>query len=80
MMNTSPRIVLFHATSVAMAPVQDSMARLWTEAEAVNLLDDGLTIDRAKDGEELSEKLIERFVALGRYAHERVGADGILVT
>jgi len=80
MINTSPRIVLFHATPVAMAPVQDSMARLWPEAEAVNLLDDGLTIDRAKDGEELSEKLIERFVALGRYAHERIGADGILVT
>jgi Asp/Glu/hydantoin racemase len=80
MINTSPRIVLFHATPVAMAPVQDSMARLWPEAGAVNLLDDGLTIDRAKDGEELSEKLIERFVALGRYAHERVGADGILVT
>jgi Asp/Glu/hydantoin racemase len=80
MMNTSPRIVLFHATPVAMAPVQDSMARLWPEAEAVNLLDDGLAIDRAKDGEELSEKLMERFVALGRYGHERVGADGILVT
>jgi Asp/Glu/hydantoin racemase len=80
MINTSPRIVLFHATPVAMTPVQDSMARLWPEAEAVNLLDDGLTIDRAKDGEELSEKLIERFVALGRYAHDSVGAAGILVT
>jgi Asp/Glu/hydantoin racemase len=80
MMNTSPRIVLFHATPVAMAPVQDSMAQLWPEAEAVNLLDDGLATDRAEDGEELSEKLIERFVALGHYAHELVGADGILVT
>lgn len=80
MNNTSPRIVLFHATPVAMAPVQDSMARLWPGAEVVNLLDDGLTIDRAKDGEELSEKLIKRFVALGRYAQECVGADGILVT
>jgi Asp/Glu/hydantoin racemase len=80
MSNSSPRIVLFHATPVAMEPVKDAMARLWPEAEPVNLLDDGLTIDRAKEGEELSEKLIERFVALGRYAHERVGADGILVT
>lgn len=80
MINASPRIILLHATPVAMAPVQDSMARLWPEAEAVNLLDDGLTIDRAKDGEELSERLIEHFVALGRYAHECVGADGILVT
>lgn len=63
-----------------MAPVEDAMKRLWPEAEPVNLLDDGLTIDRAKDGEELSEKLIERFVALGRYAHECVDAQGILVT
>ncbi|MEI9970104.1 MAG: aspartate/glutamate racemase family protein [Terracidiphilus sp.] len=56
------------------------MARLWPQAEPVNLLDDGLTIDRAKEGEEISEKLIARFVALGRYAHESVGAQGILVT
>ncbi|UZF95236.1 aspartate/glutamate racemase family protein [Bosea sp. NBC_00550] len=56
-----------------------AMARLWPEAEAVNLLDDSLTTDRAKDGEYLSEGLMERFVALGRYAH-RIGADGILVT
>lgn len=56
-----------------------AMARLWPEAEAVNLLDDSLTTDRAKDGADLSEELIERFVAFGRYA-DRIGADGILVT
>lgn len=55
------------------------MDRLWPEAEAVNLLDDALSIDRAKEGAELSESLIERFVDFGRYAH-RIGADGILVT
>jgi Asp/Glu/hydantoin racemase len=75
----SPRIVLLHATPVAMEPVTTAMAALWPEAEAVNLLDDGLTIDRAKDGDELSEGLIERFVDLGRYA-QRTGADGILIT
>ena len=55
------------------------MASLWPEAEAVNLLDDGLTIDRAKEGADLSEELIERFVDFGRYA-QRIGADGILIT
>ena len=78
-MAAAPRIVLFHATPVAMEPVNAAMASLWPEAEAVNLLDDGLTIDRAKDGPDLSEELIERFVDFGRYA-ERIGADGILIT
>lgn len=75
---TNPRIVLLHATPVAMEPIRAAFAAHWTEAETVNLLDDGLTIDRAKE-EELSEGMIERFVDLGRYGH-RIGADGILVT
>lgn len=79
MASTAPRIVLLHATPVAMEPIKMSMSRLWPEAEAVNLLDDGLTIDRAKEGENLSEALVERFVDLGRYGH-RIGADGILIT
>ena len=78
-MAATPRIVLFHATPVAMEPIGEAMRRLWPEAEAVNLLDDGLTIDRAAEGEQLSEDLIVRFVDLGRYAC-RIGADGILVT
>jgi Asp/Glu/hydantoin racemase len=73
------RIVLFHATPVAMDPVKAAMASLWPDAEPVNLLDDGLTIDRAKEGDELSEELIQRFVDFGRYA-QRIGADGILIT
>lgn len=79
MPTASPRIVLYHATPVAMDPIKSAMERLWPEAEPVNLLDDGLTIDRAKEGAELSEGLIERFVDFGRYAR-RIGADGILVT
>lgn len=79
MPKSAPRIVLLHATPVAMEPIKSAMSRLWPEAEAVNLLDDGLTIDRAKDGPELSEALVERFVDFGRYA-ARIGADGILVT
>jgi Asp/Glu/hydantoin racemase len=79
MAKTTPRIVLFHATPVAMEPVKSAMDSLWPEAESVNLLDDGLTIDRAKEGPELSEELTERFVDFGRYA-QRIGADGILIT
>ena len=77
-MSKAPRIVLLHATPVAMQPVQTAFAALWTEAEVVNLLDDGLTIDRARE-DAISEGLIERFVDFGRYAR-RIGADGILIT
>jgi len=62
-----------------MEPIATAMARHWPEAEAVNLLDDGLTTDRAKEGAEISEELIDRFVDFGRYA-QRIGADGILIT
>ncbi len=78
-MAKSPRIVLLHATPVAMAPVQAAFKSDWPDAEVVNLLDDGLTIDRARDTDTLSEGLIERFVDFGKYA-QRIGADGILVT
>lgn len=72
------RIVLLHATPIAMQPIQAAFADLWPEAEIVNLLDDGLTIDRARE-DNLSEATIERFVDLGKYGH-RIGAAGILVT
>jgi Asp/Glu/hydantoin racemase len=72
------RIVLLHATPVAMAPVQSAFAELWPEAEIINLLDNGLSLDRAREAD-LSEAMIERFVDFGRYGH-RMGADGILVT
>ena len=74
----SQRIVLLHATPVAMSPVHDAFKDLWPDAEVINLLDDGLTIDRAKE-EQLSETLIKRFVDLGRYGYA-MGAQGILVT
>ncbi len=72
------RIVLLHATPVAMAPVQAAFAERWPEAEPVNLLDDGLSLDRAREAD-LSEEMIERFVAFGRYG-QRIGANGILIT
>ncbi|WP_237934378.1 aspartate/glutamate racemase family protein [Acetobacter senegalensis] len=74
----SQRIVLLHATPVAMAPVQDAFRRLWPEAEIVNLLDDGLTIDRNKTAD-LSPELSQRFVALGKYGAS-MQTDGLLIT
>jgi Asp/Glu/hydantoin racemase len=74
----NPRIVLLHATPVAMQPVQTAFTKLWPEAETVNLLDDGLSIDRAREND-LSDTLIDRFVDFGQYGR-RMGAAGILIT
>lgn len=72
------RIVLLHATPVAMAPIHAAFNEVWPEAELVNLLDDGLSLDRAREPD-LSPAMIGRFVRFGQYAYE-MQADGILVT
>jgi len=77
-MSAKPRVVLLHGTPVAMVPIQQSFASRWPEAEIVDLLDSSLSIDRTKD-HDLTPRMFERFMELGRYAH-RIGADGILVT
>ena len=77
-MSKKPRIVLLHGTPVAVEPIQRAFATRWPEAEVVNLLDDSLSVDRAKD-HDLTPRMFERFVELGGYAH-RIGAEAILVT
>ncbi len=72
------RIVLLHATMVAVDPIHEAFRKLWPEAEAVNLLDDALTIDRAR-ADELRPDLQSRFVSLCHYAAS-LSADGILIT
>jgi hypothetical protein len=74
----APRIVLIHAVSVAMAPIEEAFRALWPAAERVNLLDDSLSGDRAREGR-LTPAMIERFRLLGRYA-ATIGARGILFT
>lgn len=76
---TKPRIVLLHATQVAVAPVLSAFAKEWPEAETANLLDDGLTLDRVANVDTISNNLFERLEALGQYAL-LAKADGILVT
>ncbi len=77
-MTSAPRIVLLHATPVAIEPVKHAFEAEWPEADLLNLLDDGLSPDRAREPI-LSQVMIDRFVSLGQYAHS-TGAAGILVT
>jgi len=72
------RIALIHALKHSLAPIAASFARLWPEAELMNLLDDSLSADLARDGR-LTETMTERFLSLGRYA-AGTGASGILFT
>jgi hypothetical protein len=74
----APRIMLLHATPVAMDPVQSAFRNNWPEAETVNVLEDGLTIDRAKTPE-LTPQLTDRFVKLCHYAND-LSATGLLIT
>ena len=77
-MTEKTRIVLLHGTPVAVEPINRSFADRWPQADLVNLLDDSLSVDRAKD-HDLTPRMFERFMELGGYAH-RIGAKAILVT
>lgn len=73
-----PRICLIHAVRVAIDPVAGAFARLWPEAELMNLLDDSLSLDRQRDGV-LTPKMTWRFQTIAQYAVD-VGVHGILFT
>lgn len=72
------RIVLVHAVRVAMQPIEDAFRADWPDAERVNLLDDSLSVDRAK-ARDLQPAMFERFRTLTDYA-ETIGAAGLLFT
>ena len=72
------RIALIHALKHSVAPIESAFQRLWPEAVLMNLLDDSLSADLARDGA-LTPRMTERFLTLGRYA-AGTGADGILFT
>ncbi|WFU38619.1 arylsulfatase [Bradyrhizobium sp. CB82] len=72
------RITLIHALKHSIAPIETAFARLWPEARLMNLLDDSLSADLARDGA-LSDAMTGRFLALGDYA-AATGADAILFT
>ncbi|EHL99474.1 Asp/Glu/Hydantoin racemase [Acetobacteraceae bacterium AT-5844] len=72
------RIALIHALRHSPPPIEAAFARLWPEARLMNLLDDSLSADLARDGR-LTPAMTERFLTLARYA-VATGADGILFT
>jgi hypothetical protein len=72
------RITLIHALKHSIVPIETSFARLWPQARLMNLLDDSLSADLARDGG-LTDGMTERFLSLGRYA-AGTGSDAILFT
>jgi len=72
------RIALIHALKHSIAPIEASFARAWPDARLMNLLDDSLSADLARDGR-LTDAMTGRFLSLGRYA-AATGADAILFT
>jgi Asp/Glu/hydantoin racemase len=72
------RVALIHALKHSIVPIEESFARLWPNATLMNLLDDSLSADLARDGH-LTPAMTDRFLALGRYAAS-TGADAILFT
>ncbi|WP_454622097.1 aspartate/glutamate racemase family protein [Bradyrhizobium cenepequi] len=72
------RIALIHALKHSIQPIESSFARLWPEARLMNLLDDSLSADLARDGR-LTDAMTERFLTLARYVVS-TGADAILFT
>jgi hypothetical protein len=72
------RIALVHALKHSIVPIEAAFARHWPEASLMNLLDDSLSADVARDGG-ITDAMTERFLRLGRYA-AAAGADAILFT
>lgn len=72
------RIALIHAVAVAMEPVASAFREIWPQAECINLLDDSLSVDRAKTAE-LTPAMADRIARLAAYGRI-AGADGILFT
>src|ERR1700733_12524913 len=72
------RIALIHALKHSIVPIEASFAKLWPQPWLMNLLDDSLSADLARDGR-LTDAMTERFQAIGRYVAS-TGADAILFT
>jgi len=72
------RIALIHALKHSIVPIEASFSRLWPDASLMNLVDDILSSDLARDGR-LTVAMTDRFLTLGRYAVS-TGADAILFT
>ncbi|MBS7811272.1 aspartate/glutamate racemase family protein [Roseococcus pinisoli] len=72
------RITLIHALRHSPPPIEAAFARLWPGNTLMNLMDDSLSADLARQGK-LTPEMTERFRTLGNYA-KGTGADAILFT
>ncbi|RYF41410.1 MAG: arylsulfatase [Comamonadaceae bacterium] len=72
------RIALIHATALAIEPINDAFRRLWPAPQRMHLLDDSLSVDRARDGA-LTGAMTQRFIDLAHYARG-TGCHAILFT
>ncbi len=61
------RITLILALKHSIVPIEASLARLWPNPRLMNLVDDSLSADVAREGK-LTDTMTERFLQLGRYA------------
>lgn len=77
-MSKQPRITLIHATPIAMEPIGLAFSAAWPDVDLVNLLEDSLSPDRAKQ-DEITDALTARIGALTHYAC-RIGSDAVLFT
>jgi aspartate/glutamate racemase len=72
------RLALIHALTHSIAPINEALARDWPGAMRMNLVDDSLSADLARNGR-LDDAMTRRFLALGDYA-AATGAQAILFT
>lgn len=78
-----PRIALIHALAHSVEPINIAFTQHWPEAQRMNLLDDSLSADLARNvaagGVGLDAVMFERFARLTQYVVD-TGAQGILFT
>jgi hypothetical protein len=72
------RVALVHATPLAMQPIASSFSKVWPEADCMNVLDDCLSKDLARDGG-MTPAMMERVLEIASYA-KGCGAQAIQFT
>ncbi len=74
-----PRIALIHALAHSVGPINAALATHWPDAQRMNLLDDSLSADLARNGKGLDGAMHQRFHVLADYALN-AGSQAILFT
>ncbi len=74
----TPRIALIHALRHSPPAIEAAFRELWPQPQLMNLLDDSLSADLARDGR-ITDKMTQRFLDIARYV-TGTGACAILFT